>query len=147
MFLSRVVDTSFIVLCVLAALVTITSFGQEAITVLEMVTETHPFYHRPWNLLGWTYATYPERDIRNPQSAMMCALSANQLTQFRNAEYLDSLAAAYAEAGQFDDAISTQIDAIDRLSTTPERAGFLERLEMYRQNEPFREDPRDGDYR
>lgn len=119
----------------------------EAITVLEMITETYPNDYRPWNLLSWTYSTYPEASFRNGDVAILCALRANELTNFSNAEFLDSLAAAYAEAGRYDDAISTQIDAIDKLPNTPNRAGFLERLEMYRHNEPFREDPRHGDFR
>jgi tetratricopeptide (TPR) repeat protein len=119
----------------------------EAITVLEMITETYPNDYRPWNLLSWTYSTYPEASFRNGDMAILCALRANELTNFSNAEFLDSLAAAYAEAGRYDDAISTQIDAIDKLPNTPNRAGFLERLEMYRHNEPFREDPRHGDFR
>lgn len=119
----------------------------EAITLLEMITETHPTYYRPWNLLAWTYATYPEESSRNGNAAVLCALRANELSNFNEADFLDTLAAAYAEAGQFDQAISTQIDAIDKLRTTPQRSEFLSRLEMYRQNEPFREDPRHGDYR
>jgi hypothetical protein len=53
----------------------------------------------------------------------------------RNVAYIDTLAAAYAEAGRFDDAVAKQLDAIDAMPadvSDSTLAAFRDRLERYR---------------
>ncbi|MGM8891974.1 hypothetical protein ACS8FA_14165, partial [Psychrobacter sp. 1Y1] len=55
---------------------------------------------------------------------------------------LDNLAAAYAEIGDFDAAISTQqkaIKALDLSSDQSKTAEFKQRLKIYQNYEPYRE--------
>jgi hypothetical protein len=53
---------------------------------------------------------------------------------------LDTLAAACAEAGQFDEAVRYQTMALDdRTSRGPTGDEFRQRLELYKQKRPFRE--------
>jgi serine/threonine-protein kinase len=56
---------------------------------------------------------------------------------------LDTLAAAYAEAGRFEDAVKTQERAIDIIKTGRSShyviKGYIERLDLYKENKPWRE--------
>ena len=57
---------------------------------------------------------------------------------------LDTLAAAYAETGNFDDAIRTQVKIIKELSEKGAPKEVIEKLEnrlkMYQENQPWREE-------
>ncbi len=57
----------------------------------------------PWayNNLAWQMATCPDADIRDPKTAVELAKKASQLSGDRYHGILDTLAAAYAEAGNF----------------------------------------------
>jgi hypothetical protein len=53
---------------------------------------------------------------------------------------LDVLAAAYAEAGQFEEAERYQTRALDNPALKNDlRTAFRQRLELYRQRKPFRD--------
>ncbi len=52
---------------------------------------------------------------------------------------LDTLAAAYAEAGDFDAAVRWQARAIELLGDESARDRFRSRLELYRARKPYRE--------
>jgi hypothetical protein len=54
---------------------------------------------------------------------------------------LETLAAAYAEAGQFDEAVRYQTRALDDAALKGDlRAAAKERLELYKQKKPYREE-------
>ena len=56
--------------------------------------------------------------------------------------YRDTFAAAYAEAGQFDNAVAEQERAIEMLTTArqyDEIADYQTRLDLYRKRQPYRE--------
>ena len=52
---------------------------------------------------------------------------------------LDTLAAAYAEAGDFDSALKWQAKAIALETDAKEKAEYGERLKLYQAKKPFRE--------
>ncbi len=56
------------------------------------------------NALAWLLATCPESEIRNGPKAVAHALKACALDEWKSPELLDTLAAAYAEAGNFAEA-------------------------------------------
>ncbi len=59
----------------------------------------------PWlNGLAWILATHPDPDVRNPAEAVKLAEEACRRTGNAFAPYLDTLAAAYAATGRFEDA-------------------------------------------
>ena len=64
------------------------------------------------NNLAWVLATCPIASFRNGDRAVDLAQSANQLTGDANPDMLGTLAAAYAETGQFPQAIATVQRAI-----------------------------------
>ena len=93
------------------------------------------------NALAWLLATIPDDSLRNGARAIELATQACQLTEEKNGSLLDTLAAAYAEAGKFDEAAKWQQKAVDLLSDHPDKVEVQARLELYRQGKPYREDP------
>ncbi len=94
----------------------------------------------PLNALAWLRATAPERGVRDGAEATRLARRAVQLGD--TAQHRDTLAAAYAEAGQYARAVEEEERAIalSAESARPEAvAGFRERLELYRSGRPFRQ--------
>jgi len=63
-----------------------------------------------WNLaagnLAWLLATTPDAALRNPQRAVELAEEIAQSQNFRDPNTLDTLAAAYAAAGDFERALA-----------------------------------------
>jgi hypothetical protein len=93
------------------------------------------------NNLAWKLATCPDPRHRDGERAVLLAEEAVRLTGRNNAGFLDTLAAAYAEAGRFADAIASANEAIRLASRTRQRAGaqtFLSRLRHYERGEPIR---------
>jgi protein O-mannosyl-transferase len=66
------------------------------------------------NGLAWTYATDPDPALRNGAKAVQFATQCVDTSQRRFAYYLDTLAAAYAEAGDFPRAVETAHEALTR---------------------------------
>jgi tetratricopeptide (TPR) repeat protein len=98
-------------------------------------------YGRAYQSAAWLMATCPDERFRDTKKAIEAAEKALQLDGADDYHYLDSLAAAYANAGRYDDAQSTLKQA---LTMTPEADAprLKERLSLYEQNEPYRDSPR-----
>lgn len=97
--------------------------------------------------LAWLLATCPDAQYRNPHEAMAAAQAAMKIAAAGDPFMLDTLAAAYASAGQFDQAVRLQEEAI---SNVPESFAqpFNSRLALYRAKQPFRNGTTvDGDVR
>jgi tetratricopeptide (TPR) repeat protein len=93
-------------------------------------------------LEAWTKATHPEASQRNGNEALRTAKIVCQATDFRMAQGLDVLAAAYAELGKFEEAIVWEKKAIELLppSIAPEIAKELQqRLKSYLSGKPHRQ--------
>lgn len=86
------------------------------------------------NTLAWTYATAADANKRNAEKAVTLAEKAYSLDN--DDAIRDTLAAAYAEAGRFADAVREQQAIVDGGATDPQ---FSDRLELYKQGKPFRE--------
>ena len=65
------------------------------------------------NDLAWMLATAPDPDLRNGAEAVEFARRAVELTGGDSCNELDTLAAAYAEAGRYDEAITTAERALE----------------------------------
>jgi tetratricopeptide (TPR) repeat protein len=96
-----------------------------------------------YNILAWLLATSTQDALRNAQRAKELALTACELTRYQEPNYVDTLAAAYAEAGEFDEALRLQQKALE-VPEFEKRFGKegRNRLELYASRQPYREGPR-----
>jgi len=93
--------------------------------------EIKPDEPRIHNNLAWLLATAEQPAFRNGRRALEAALRACELTQWKNAPYLDTLAAAYARTGDFARAVEWQQKATAD-AKLKESSGARERLELYK---------------
>ncbi|MBU0618409.1 MAG: tetratricopeptide repeat protein [Planctomycetes bacterium] len=94
------------------------------------------------NGLAWILATSPTDSQRNGEEALRLAEKACELTNNRQHMYVDTLAAAYAELGRFDEAVKSMRDAIELVRETEDEenlAAYEERLKLYEQKMPYRD--------
>jgi tetratricopeptide (TPR) repeat protein len=89
------------------------------------------------NALAWALATYPEAKLRDGEKAVEYASKACKLSRWKSPLILETLAAAHAECGHFDQAVSWEKKALD-LAPDEHKARFRSRLELYQANKPFR---------
>ena len=100
-----------------------------------------PQLGRAYQSAAWLMATSPDPRFRNAQLGLDAAQRAIQLDGDEDFRYLDTLAAAYANAGQYEQAIETQTKAIEVMKDAEEGSGeaLIERLALYQASKPFRE--------
>ncbi len=92
-----------------------------------------------FNHLAWVWSTCPDPDVRNGQRARECATRACELTEWGEPEFLDTLAAAYAECGEFGDAVKWQEKAMALLDGDFDKeADYQSRLDQYHSRKPAR---------
>ena len=89
-----------------------------------------------YNNLAWLLATAGAQGFRNGKKAVELALNACRLSEWKNAEYLDTLAAAYARAGDFDNAVKWQEKALET-SKSADTSEFQQRLNFYWERKPW----------
>ena len=112
------------------------------------------------NAMAWLFATSPDDNLRDGLQAIRWAEQA--LTRRANSKHLGTLAAAYAETGEFPKAVAAVERAINeldrelyktrvahterdlfllvrRVGRTDEATLLLERLEFYRSGQPIRD--------
>ncbi|HET6429056.1 MAG TPA: hypothetical protein VFJ30_11625 [Phycisphaerae bacterium] len=87
------------------------------------------------NNLAWLLATCGDDKVRDGPRAVEFARRACKLTSWKDPNLLDTLAAACAEAGEFDQAVQHQQKAIWLAGKNAPR--FQGRLKLYRQGKPF----------
>ncbi|HAY82623.1 MAG TPA: hypothetical protein DCY79_22680 [Planctomycetaceae bacterium] len=87
---------------------------------------------------AWLLATCPEADIRNAELAVLAAEKAKTLTPTPDWMLLDTLAAAYANANRFDDAVQQLTAAISQ-APAAEKQALERRLTLYQAGKPFRD--------
>src|SRR5438270_574180 len=93
------------------------------------------------NNVAWFRATCPEARFRNGKEAVELATRACTLENWKDADGIDTLAAAYAEIGNFAEAERYQQKAMALLSEDEAlRPKFRERLAQYRAKQPVRQE-------
>ena len=114
---------------------------REAIAEYRLALDANPDLLEPLAALAWTLATSPDARLRKPEEAVGLAERAATLTNRRDVTVLDALAAAYASAGRFADAIAAEqlaLDLVETAGATAAAAPIRLRLELYRRKKPFR---------
>ena len=93
-----------------------------------------------YNQLAWLLATCPEARYRDGRHAVELATKACELSEWQY-NHVDTLAAAYAEAGDFEQAVRWQQMAIEMASDSG-RDDYRSRLALYKSGKPYREEPK-----
>jgi Flp pilus assembly protein TadD len=97
------------------------------------------------NQLAWALATNPDPAVRDAQKAVRLAEQGCALAEGKDARLLSTLAAAYAEASRFPEAIDAVQRAIALAQTEPSGRALLaldeEMLKCFQSGHPYRQTP------
>jgi len=117
---------------------------KRAVTHLEKALEINPGHMNAEVNLAWVLATSSDDSLRNGARAVQLAEDVMNRAGHPNAIVLRTLAAAYAEVGRFDAAISSAQRAIEIAKATG-NAGIVSDLEQsivaYQSSQPIRSGP------
>ncbi|MEI6714099.1 MAG: tetratricopeptide repeat protein [Verrucomicrobiota bacterium] len=88
--------------------------------------------------LAWILATCPDGSIRRPFESRDLSLKAIEMTGGKEAPLFDSLAAAYAQIGNFEEAVANAQKAVEMSKNIPGNAAAMQqRLDLYLNQKPF----------
>jgi Tfp pilus assembly protein PilF len=88
---------------------------------------------------AWFYATCPNGSFRNGQQAVKDAKVACSIMVWKDEDMIDTLAAAYAETGDFNSAVQYATQALTIKDIPPEDSKRIQRhLESFQQRKPIR---------
>lgn len=118
----------------------------EAIRDYEQVLEREPNDGETLNNLAWVLATSPHDDLRDAERAIELAKRACELTDYEAAHILSTLAAGYAEQGDFETAIEWSQKAVELEEQDADEGDgddiaqqLRDELQSYRDGKPWRE--------
>ncbi len=111
-----------------------------ALADLEKAHALEPDDSGVLNNLAWLLATSPDADLRDGKRAVELATKACEETKWEEAHIISTLAAAYAESGDFDSARKYSKQAVDKGAENEEVKEQLEaELASYEAAKPWRE--------
>lgn len=112
----------------------------EAASDLRRLVKLKPRAEEACNFLAWLLATCPDDQIRNGNTAVEWAAKACSLSKWKDFACVDTLAAAYAETGDFEHAVRYQKQAANMDDIPGDvLTNIQNRLELYLQGKPYRE--------
>ena len=117
--------------------------GQQELALRDFREAVHemPKTSKANSMLAWLLATCPNERFRNGAEAVSAAKRACDLAHWQESGCIDTLAAAYAEAGDFDQAIKYEKQALSDSSLAPkEKEEREKRLALFQQRTPFRDE-------
>jgi arylsulfatase A-like enzyme/Tfp pilus assembly protein PilF len=115
---------------------------QLAVKHWNEAVRTQPDAAEVLNNLAWVLATNDNERLRDPQRAARLARRACELTEFKHAGYLDTLAAAYAATGDFARATEIAHKALTLAQAAHQEdlaAKIRQRLQLYDQGQCYRQ--------
>ena len=111
-----------------------------AITELNEFIQNHPKGAAAYNRLAWLLATCPQASFRDGKKAVEDATNACNIAGWKMSAQLDTLAAAYAEAGDFINAVKWENEAIANQSDAKIAEDQKSRLTLYEKYQPYHVD-------
>jgi protein O-mannosyl-transferase len=115
---------------------------REAADHYEKALQSEPDSILPLNNLAWVMSTGPDDSLRNNEIAVQLATKANQLSKENNPVFIRTLAAAYAQAGQFEKAIETARRAAEQANAQGVHdlaVQVQEDVDLYQRRTPLRD--------
>jgi Flp pilus assembly protein TadD len=115
-----------------------------AAKLLHQAALSVPYATGALDELAWVFATHPSDELRDGNEAVLLAERACALTKRTDAMLLATLAAAYAETGNFDQAINTIQESLSKARSTGNADGISvgeKLLASFQSNAAIREDP------
>ena len=113
----------------------------DAVEGYQAALKLKPDWQEVLNNLAWLLATHPSPGVRNGPEAVRLVERACTLTARTNLWFLQTLAAAYAESGDFERAVNAAEQA-RRLAVASGRTNLVNlaetRLELYNAHQPLR---------
>jgi len=110
----------------------------EAIADFSRAVKLQPENATLLNNLAWVLATSPEDGLRDGKRAVELASKACELTDYKTPHILSTLAASFAEDGEFENAIKWSQQAVD-LDDPEHGEQLAKELDSYREGQPWRE--------
>ncbi len=114
----------------------------EGLAQWRQVLKEEPDNPQVLNDAAWLLATWPDASIRNGKEAVKLGAHAVQITSAKESSILGTLAAAYAETGDFDKAIEAEKLATDlakQQGKTEIAAALQGRMVLFQAHKPIRE--------
>jgi len=115
----------------------------DAIQQYRLALQFAPQSVLPLNNLAWILSTCSDASLRNGVEAVALAEKANRYSENRNAVFIRTLAAAYAEAGRFEEAMKTAQQASETANAQHQRGLAIqiqEDADLYRRRIALRDD-------
>jgi tetratricopeptide (TPR) repeat protein len=119
----------------------------EAIADYNKALKLDPEDSNMLNNLAWVLATSPDDKLRDGKRAIGLATKACDLTEYKAAHILSTLAAGYAETGDFDSAVKWSKKAVElgKEDAEPEvQESLVKELQSYEAKKPWRERLQEG---
>jgi tetratricopeptide (TPR) repeat protein len=111
----------------------------EAVADYDAALKLQPKNTGLLNNLAWVLATSPDDRLRDGKRAIELARQGCDLTEYKQAHIVSTLAAAYAEAGDFDAAVKWSKQAVE-LGPEALKEQLGKELESYQAKKPWREE-------
>ena len=112
----------------------------DALADYALAIEVKPNSAHAYRNGAWLLATCPDENYRDEENAVRGARQALEFAYGDRHVALDTLAAAFANAGEFDQAISTLEQAIE-MAPSELRGDYLTRIKLYEAGQPYRTQP------
>jgi hypothetical protein len=95
---------------------------------------------KAYNSLAWLLAVGPDTNVRNGEKAVEYSKKACELSEWKIPVSFDTLAAAYAETGDFDDAVKWENKYLESNASEVDSEKARQRLRLYEQKKPYYEE-------